>query len=216
MPAKTSAISGRGLLGVYLWPSWLSGLVSVTAGLVVVFGTVTLTIFGNTVQQSLVGLHDAYTQNSIIENVQIVTNKIASNTAINNLLLFLMWGLVGLVIYSIVENAARGWNGAEKLLHNLAFFRDKRESILENIFARSLLRILALIGWWILMRLTVYHVIPYAIASAHDTAQKLGSVYSWFTTIALGCLVIICVHGLTVLLRLMVLRTRLFDSDFVE
>lgn len=215
--ATNSGVSGDlKLLGVFLSPSWLSGLVAVVAGVSVIGGSIALTHLGGAAQQSLLGLHLAYRQSSVGASVQTIGNSFAGNTQINNVLLFLFWGMVGLVVYSIAQSAVSEFKNADELLHELASARAKRLGIMENVASRTLIRLGALVAWWLLSRFMVYKLVPYAIASAHLSALHLTSAADWWRTLLAGLACILGVHLLAVLLRLVTLRARLFDSEIVE
>ncbi len=203
------------LLGIFLRPSWLSGLVSVIVGVAVVSFTVLLTHVGTTVQQSLIGLHSVYNSSSVGHSVQTVTNNFAQNTVLNNILLFLMWGSIGLLVYSIVQGIASELREADRLLRELEQAPASRSSILHNLLIRGAIRLIALICWWLLFRFTFYKLIPHTIGMSHVSAIAPMDTGDWISTIlaALGCMV--SIHVLTFLLRLIFMRPRLLSSDVI-
>jgi len=175
-----------------------------------------LSKFDSTVQQGLFGLHSAYQHSSVGVSVQTVGNKFAANAFVNNTLLFLSWGLVGLAVYSVVEGVAHELQSADLLWHELNFLHGRRSALIESVSLRTLVRLLALGACWLLLRLTVYRLTPFAIASAHDTALHPGNPGGWARSLAAGAAIALATHGLTVLLRLAVLRSRLFGNEIVE
>lgn len=209
-----SKSAGRSeLLGVFLSPSWLSGLIAVLAGVLVVIGTVVLTHVSGTLQQGLLGLHLAYQQSS---GAQTVSNTFAQNTTLNNVLLFVLWGAVGLAVYSIVQNVVQELSSADELMHELEYARTNRRDILRAVALRAVIRLGALIAWWLLVRFMIFKLIPYDIASARLSALHLTSASDWTRSILGGTVCMLGVQGLAILLRLLVLRPRLFGNEIIE
>jgi hypothetical protein len=211
----------RGQRQTNLWiaillPTWLSGLIAITVGVVVTSLAVLLTREGNTVQQSLLGLQHVYVQSSVGSSVQTVGDNFAKNKYLNNVLLFLLWGSAGLVIYSILQSILREFSRANELLRRLDYVNADRHGIIRSVATRTAIRLAAFVCWWLLVRLTIFRVIPYTIAAAHTSALSLADASAWLHTVeaAVGCM--LCVHALTVLLRLSLLRVRLLGSDIIS
>jgi hypothetical protein len=215
MAIKTGASVDRKLLGVFLRPSWLSGLISLLVGVTVIVSTILLTRVGNTVQQSLLGLHNVYNASSVGRSVETVTNNFAQNSDLNNVLLFLMWGSVGLLVYSIVQGVAKELHDADRLLRELEEVPASRSSILHDLFLRAIIRLVSLACWWILLRFTIYELFPYTIAAAHISALNPANAGDWTQTLLAGLGCMLAMHGLTIFLRLTFLRARLFGGDII-
>lgn len=203
------------LFVAFLMPSWLSGLIAVAVGVSILGGTIALTHLGGTVQQGLLGLGQAYQGTSIGGEVHSVSTKFTSNSYLNNGLLFVLWGTIGLVVYSIAQSAVNEIRNANELIRELDFVHADRHAMIMNAVLRGVVRFGGLIAWAVLMRYTLYKFIPYTIAAVHNTALRLTSVSDWERSLlaTLGCMV--CVQILIVLLRLAMMRTRLFGDNIV-
>lgn len=210
MSIRSETAGNSKLLGVFLLPSWMSGLIAALAGILVIGGTVLLTHAGSTLHQGLLGLHLAYQQSS---GAQTVSNTFAQNNSLNNVLLFVLWGAVGLVIYSIVQNMVHEFSSADELVHELHYVHADRRKILRAVGLRATVRLGALLAWWLLVRFMVYKLVPYDIAAARLSALHLTNVSDWARSVLGGAVCMLGVHGLTILLRLLVLRPRLFGGE---
>lgn len=216
MSIRIGTASDTRLFSAFLAPSWLSGLIVIVVGVFILGGTITLTHLGGAVQQSLLGLGQAYQQTSIGGSVHAVGTKISSNPILNNSLLFILWGTVGLVVYSIAQSAVNEIRNTNELFHELDYVHANRNGMVRDIVLRGVIRAGALIAWAVLARYTIYTFIPYAIAATHNTALRLTSMHDWERSLltTLGCM--LSVHFLAVLLRLAMMRTRLFGSSLEE
>jgi len=216
MAIKNAASADTKLLGIFLTPSWLSGLVSVVCGCLVIGGTIALMHVGTTTRQSILGLHDAYVSGSFGRSVGVVSDRLAQNTTLNNALLFLMWGSVGLVVYSVVQGFANEFKQADELVHELKGIPARsRQSILRAAIGRALIRLIAFVCWWLLVRYGVYHLLPQAITAAHGSALHLTDISDWARSVLAAGEIMLALHILTVLLRLTVFRPRIFDEDII-
>lgn len=201
------------LYGLFLRPSWLSAFVAVLVGCGVIGGTILLTHVGGTVRQSLLGLHGAYDKTSFGNSVGALNARLTNSALLNNALLFLLWGSVGLVVYSIVQGGMAELKGANALLRQLKYVNSDRRGILIHAGGRAAVRIVAFGLWWVLLRLLIYKLFPYAIVAAHTTAFHFASPSDWERCVlaAAGCMV--SIQGLAALARLSMLRPRLFGRE---
>ncbi|HSW79947.1 MAG TPA: hypothetical protein VLG47_04170 [Candidatus Saccharimonadales bacterium] len=215
MPVESDESEDARLLVVFLSPSWLSALVCFLFGLFIIIGTVLLTHVGSDVQQSLLGLHNVYTTSSLGTSVHTVGNNFGQNQFLNNTLLFILWGTVGLVVYSIVQGALNELKEADKLLKELNYVHAKRNEIIKNVALRAAIRLGALIFWWFILRLLIFMIVPYAIAAAHISSANLTVPNDWLWSLIAGFACMIGLHILIVLTRLIFLRPRLFGEQIV-
>ncbi len=215
MTDSSQAPSDAKRLVAFLAPTWLSSLICICFGGIVIFGTVLLTHVGSDVQQSLIGLHSVYSQSSVGTSVQTIGNNFGDNTYLNNALLFLLWGSVGLVVYSIVQSGMKEFGQADKLLHELNYVHANRRDILRNVALRAAIRLGALCAWWIMLRFIIFTLVPYAIATAHICAMHLLGVSDWAHSLLAGAACALGAHVLIVLVRLVFLRPRLVGEEIL-
>jgi len=213
MSIKVGALGDKRLFEELLLPSWFSGFAAVTVGVLLVVGTITLTIFGSTVQQSLLGLQHVYTQSSVGSKVSIISDNFASNAYLNNVLLFLLWGSVGLMVYSVVQGIVSEISRANSLVTELRFAQVDRHAILREALLRETVKVMAFAAWWIIFRYAIFKLTPFTIATAHTTATHLTNVADWGRSLLAAVLCMLAVHILAVLLRLTLLRARVFGTE---
>ena len=215
MSIKSGIRSDARLLGHFLLPSWLSALVSIVVGVIIIGGTIALTHFGSVVQQSLLGLHSAYRHSSVGASTDTVAGRFTHNAALGNVLFFLSWGLVGLVVYSVAQGFVNELKNARDLSRELKYAQGNRQAIVKNVGVRAAIRVVALIILLLAIRLAVYRLVPYAVATAHTGALHLASVLDWLHSLAAGMVCLVGMHVLAVLMRLVFLRPRLLSGEIV-
>ena len=213
MSIKVGALGDKRLYEDLLLPSWFSGFAAVSIGMLLVMGTIALTIFGNTVQQSLLGLQHVYTQSSVGAKVSTISDNFASNSYLNNILLFLLWGSVGLMVYSVVQGIVTELSRANGLVQELRFAQVDRHTILREALLRETVKVVAFAAWWIIFRYAIFKLTPFTIATAHTSATHLTNVADWGRSLLAIVLCILAVHILTVLMRLSFLRARVFGTE---
>jgi hypothetical protein len=204
------------LIAVLISPSWASGILTVLIGLLVVGGTILLTRIGGATQQSLLGLHAVYRQSSIGVDSDAVGRHLSSNTLFNNAVLFVLWGSVGLVVYSIVQGMANELKSTDELLHELHYVHVDRHKIVRDAVLRAIIRFMALAAWWILAWFMLHKIFPYAIAAAHTSAFRLADTRDGVRTVLGLAYCLVSVHVLIVLVRLTVLRPRLIGNSAID
>lgn len=210
------ALGDKKVLGALLLPSWLSGLIAVTCSILLIVGSIALTHLGNTVQQSVLGLQHVYIQSPIGTKTATVSDNFASNIYLNDVLLFLLWGSVGLMVYSIVQGILAEIKKANDLIHVLHYVHANRQKILRDAFERESVKVVAFVCWWLLFRYAIYTFAPYTIAAAHTLAIHPIEISAWLRSIYAAILCTLTLHVLTVLLRLALLRPRVFGIEFEE
>jgi hypothetical protein len=215
MEIKSGVFGNKKLLLTFLMPSWLSATLAIVIGVGIVVMSIVLTHVGGTVQQSLVGLHNDYSSSSIGISVQTVAGNFAQNSYLNNVLLFLLWGSVGIVVYSIVRSIAKEFSDADELVHELNYVHANRRSLIVSASLRAIVRLLALVAWWVVFYLLTYKLIPYTIAASHVASLNLTNGEAWERCLAaaVGCM--LCIQLLTILFRLVMLRLRVFGNPLL-
>jgi hypothetical protein len=196
-----------------LLPSWLSTFVLIMFGIIILAGPALLVHFGNTLQQSLLGVHTTYGQTTLAGTSHTISNHFLTNTYVGDTTLFLLWGLVGLVVYLIASSIITELFGANDLVREFSYNNVDKLGLLRELFIHSVVRIVSLAIWWFTLSYFIFHLIPYTIAASHISGTYLTSLTDWARSIGamFGCLIFL--HVLTVLLRLMVLHPRLFSNQ---
>ncbi len=161
-------------------------------------------------------MHSVYSQSAVGANADIVGQHLSSNALFNNAVLFVLWGSVGLMVYSVVQGIAKELKNTDDLIHVMNYVHVNKGSVIRDTISRAALRFAALAAWWILAYEILHKVFPYTISSAQVTGNHLLNANSWLHTLFGLGLCLISVHGLVVLLRLMVLRPRLTGNSIID
>ncbi len=198
-----------------LLPSWLSGMIAIIIGLAIFVGPLLLLHYGSTTQQGIIGLNAAYQHSSLTVIEQAVSSHFLGNQLVGRIVFIAFWGAVGLVVYLLVAGIFRQIKDIVALVEQLGYVHAVRHQLIRYHIMRGLLRIVAVIAWCLLLPLLIYRLIPYGIAAAHTSTINSSSINNWLLSLlfCLGCM--LAIHALTVFLRLMVLRPRLFGSSSV-
>lgn len=216
MSIQTGALGDKRLFRDLVLPSWLSGLLAVSVSMALIGLTIVLTHFSDTVKQSLLGLQQVSTQSSVGAKAIMVSDNFASNAALNNVLIFLLWGSIGLMVFSIVQVILTEVRRANNVVQELNYINADRHSILREALTRETIKVIAFVLFWLLLRYAIYTTAPYTIAVAHTLAIHPSTVATWWRIIYAALLCILSLHILTVLLRLTFLRPRIFGADIKE
>jgi hypothetical protein len=197
------------LFGVLLTPSWLSGVIVVTAGLVTAAGTILSAHY----QDSSLRLdYLTYQAGQSAGNYQAVSSGLQANQYIADLPLFILWGLVGIVAYFFTMNLIAAARGAVGLKQELGYAHVNRFQLIWTAAQHLLVRLVVLALWVPYILVFFHRLVPYCVASAlagsAQLATPLGVAY-----VALAAVVMtVALHLHTVLLRLLFLRPRLFSQ----
>lgn len=203
--AKSS--TNQHLLTSLLTPSSLSGTAAILVALAATAGTILFTHANTTIREGVLGLHLAYTQSSLSQSAQL-----SSSSTVNTVLLATLWGSVGLLVYSIVRGLTSELRHTTDLVHSLTYVHMRRREFLAQTAVRAFVRIGALACWWLLLWFTAYRVIPYTVAAAHFSAIHTSDAKSWLRMLLAGIGCTLCIHSLTILMRLVFLRVRAFGD----
>ena len=196
-----------------LLPSWLSGVIALFIGATIFIGPYLLMNFGTTAQEGFLGLHIVYQHSSITTIAHSVSTQFLGNPRVGQAFFIGFWGAVGLVTYLIAESLLRRAENFFSLVQEFGYIHVVRHQLFQYHFIRSAVRILAVIAWCILLPLFIYQLLPFSIAAAQLSSEPGSTSSNWLTSLAFTVLCILVIHALTVFLRLMVLRPRLFGAS---
>lgn len=216
MALKTGIAGTAREVAVLVMPSWVSGWVAFFISVITVGGTILLTRFGTTAQQSLLGLHSVYGRSSIAGSATSIEQQLDGNTLFNDAVLFILWGSVGLVVYSVVQGLIKELQNTDDLLHEIHYVHADRQNLISGTILRGIIRLAGLAAWWVLAWAMLHKIFPYAIASAHLSADHLASSNDWIHALLGFCYCLLSIQGLTVCARLIVLRPRLTGNAILD
>jgi hypothetical protein len=193
-------------IATVLTPSILSGTITAIAGFTVVAVPV-IASYGHDsfVFQSLFAARDLSTP-----TYHQITDKMAQNAAVSNAPLILFWAAVGLIVYMIAAEIVKSFGDGANLIKELDYVNVKRSDIIRSEAQKLLYRAGVLIAWLVYLRVFIKMLIPYAIAMAY-AARLNGLVIDTLQVAGALGLVFIGIHLQVVFLRLLLLKTRVFN-----
>jgi hypothetical protein len=197
------------LFRILLTPSWLSGIFDVCLTLVVCLGTMGLAWY----QSSSLRLdYLSYQADKISSTYQRINTNLSANSFISNLPLLLFWSFVGLVVYIFVTNIFSVIHATAELNTELHYVHVNQKTMLRTATMHLLIRFAVLAVWVLYILFFIHHILPYCIA-----ASLIGisheSLILCIGYVLLGVSVLaVALHLHTILLRLLLLRPRVFSS----
>jgi hypothetical protein len=199
---------------VYVFPSaasfWgglvLAILITISVGLYLSYqsGTLLTTLFGKDVSFETA----LYLQNEVFSHLQ----QVSGNEVISRLPIAILWGALGLILYSIIEFSIRFTRGIAEVKRQLGYVNANRTNILKSLSLRILLRFLTLASAIIFMVIFAKLFFPYLWLNLNLGAYSLPDVRSLPYFLKALIVIIICFHVLTVLMRLFAVRPRLLSN----
>jgi hypothetical protein len=198
------------LFGILLLPSWLSGTIAIVLSLIFSVGTILLSIY----QTSSIRVDYLQYQAAELSNsYQQINNRLAENSFISNLPLLVFWSIVGLVVYLFAANLFAAIHNTAELHSQLRdYVNVDRKKLILSAFTHLGIRLLVLAVWTIYIFFFFHHVIPYCTAAAIAGSGHLGFVQNCLYEILAVILMVAAIHLHTIMLRLLLLKPRLFSG----
>jgi hypothetical protein len=182
-------------------------------GITLFLGPYLLLHFGSTAQEGFLGLNVAYHHSSLTTVSHVISKSFLGNQYVGHAVFIAFWGAVGLVIYLLVFGMLHRMENFMSLVSELGYAHVVRHQFVIYHIVRGLLRVLAVIAWCLLLPFFIYKLIPYGIATAQISAVHSAYIGNWLFSVLICGICILTIHALTVFLRLMVLRPRLFGES---
>jgi hypothetical protein len=145
----------------------------------------------------------------ISENYMSVLQWIDASQSVMNIPTVIVWAIVGLVVYVLIVELARLFNGVVYVERELRYVHGSLAATIGDLLERFFIRLVATLALVGLASYTFGQLVPQHITSAETvgaqaTAASFGQLLMTTTLLILSLLV------QTGLLRLVFLRTRLF------
>ena len=192
-------------------PSAMSVVICLSLSLAIVtalvVGTVTKSSLYRHYFPDLTGQHVAF-----YDNYQHVQHAINSSSFLGNASVFMVWAMIGLVIYYIVVGIVTAATGTRHFLEHLSYSHTDKVAEWRNALAGLLIRLVVLVIFFSFVHFYLRDITARVVALATTSVQlSLVSVMSFIAAFAI-CFVLF--HGVVVLARLFLLRTRVFYTKY--
>ena len=196
-----------------LTPSWLVSVIGITAGVLLSGGTIVLAQFaGSELRRQIFEVQNAgqpALQTST--NYQTVTDNLANNSFLGALPLLLTWAAVGLAVYLVASSIIKSLSQAIELREQMDYVNASRDSLVKQAVLHLCVRLAAIVGWFVFIKLTLAVVIPYALAASYAATHDFSAQSVLEITLAIAVM-----YGATwvhaIFLRLIVLKPRVFGN----
>lgn len=203
------------LIGLLISPTPASLLIS--AGFMVLLGASTLIKYGlntNSIYNLVLGTGSS---EQLISDTHLVFSllyqNIFGNPTLNKILFFVFWMLVGLVVYLFIQVSGHGISEADETLHELNYVHTKKSQYLEHLVKRTAVQIGIVVLIALYSTLFLKALLPYSLLSLQISLASLPNLpalgFGLLAIIVLG----ISLHIYVILLRLLLLRIRVFGID---
>ena len=190
-------------------PSVFSGLVTGVASISITAVAVVASFGSNGVL--LQGLFAA--NNLSAPTYHQITDNLARNTVISNIPLFIFWAAVGLIVYFFAINIVKAFGSGVLLEEELSYVNSQRSKLIKFGIMVACIRAAILVGWLLYIQVFMRLLLPYALAVAH--AVRMNDAFIGTVQVCIAVLLLfVSIHLHLVLLRLFLLKTRVFaDND---
>jgi hypothetical protein len=192
-----------------LSPSLLSGFIAVTIGLLVEGTAVAIALSGSALNQELFSAHQASA--GTFTDYHTILNNLGRYQFINDLPIYLFWIGNGVVVYLLTMWVYRGLAKGVRIEHELKYVHINQKSLLMHTMIDFCIRVITTICGLFFIKYSFDYLLPYALKTAHTFATAVTIVNFAFTLLSVVLIIVAC-GVITVGLRLLALRYRLFST----
>ncbi len=193
-------------------PSWVVNCIAAATGVLATGAVILLTIFESSTLRFQI--FDVQSR-SVVDQQQGVYANIAfeaqQSSFLDTLPLLITWACIGLLVYYFAAAIAKSIGQAAAMREKLDYVHASRKDIKRQAFTSLGVRVLATLGWFLFIKISIAVIVPYALASANAAAAEFSLASVGYAVLAVVVLYAdVVVHA--VFLRLVVLKPRVFGS----
>lgn len=191
-----------------LQPSWYGGLFTVIFSIITI-ATIFIPLFYegswadiyfDTAKRNNTGFFSDYSR---------LSTTIESSDFAGDVAVFVVWALAGLALYYVLLSIAGAASGTLRFLQLISYFKTDRNRIGTEALIRLVIRLTAIVSIYGLYTFFVSNIVSYVVFFTHKAL--FVSPYIGLLYVTLACvLLILSVHALVVLVRIMLLKYRIF------
>lgn len=193
-----------------LTPSWIVNFVGLSLGILATGAVIVLARYQSSDLRSQVFEVQASRDNSSAA-YQNLTDFIANNHVLGAAPLLILWACVGLVVYYFALAIARSFGNAVNLHDQLKYVHVSRQQLVREALQKLGIRVAAVAGWFIFIKLTLSIFWPYALTAAYVASESLSLQSVGYVLLAV-LVIYLTVWGHAIFLRLIAQKSRLFSS----
>ena len=202
------------IIKLLLTPSWLSGLIAITGGLVVVaVVVVAFAISANHFSLQLLKLQD--TNSSPVITLPNQANDNSVNTSLSTTWpLAVFWGIVGLVVFFFIETMVSSAQKINQFNQELNYVNAKRDLIIKMTIENLLLKTISAVVWLFYLNIFLKLIIPFAITESHLCASQIRNWHGLVHGLIAFVIMAVSLHLMAIFLRLIFKRPRLLSKAY--
>jgi hypothetical protein len=194
-----------------LQPSWHGGLFTILFGVVTV-GILFVPLFYDGSWADL--YFDTAKKNNTVfyTDYSQLSSAVESSDFAGDVAVFVVWSLAGLAIYFVLASILETASHTFRFIQLLEYFKSDRQRLGVEALVRLTVRLSALVGVYLLYTYAVSDIVPFIIYATHKSlhAELLpGILY----LLLAGVLLSLTAHVLVILMRIMLLKYRIFRSN---
>lgn len=211
-------LSQRAKLLILLSPSLASalvgGLLSLSLMLVIGLsyqagqGTIYNYLFGKDSSAELIA--------SSQSTLEALNNTILGNSLLNKILYFVFWMTIGLIVYIILYAVMRGTGEAAEDLKETTYANIKRSKLMEDFARKSIVRLAAISGFIVFNIVFLKFLLPFSSLAAQNASEKPFGPGNLVYGLMGFAVLVISFHVEVVLMRLILLRVRIFNQQEIS
>ena len=207
--ATGSSLRRPGELARLLLPSWLSAVLILALSLGLVGAVVGGVNYRRSSLPQLIQFQHQQTS-TIQDNYQTLNDNLNTNTIVSDLPLLIFWAGVGLVVYEFITAIISGLGEAREFSEELGYVHANRRSMLGRVGLHLVIRVTALLLWFLFLRYSKDVLLPFILAVAYASTGPVGWLGGIGYFAGAVAVMVLGLHLHTILLRLVALRIRLF------
>ena len=194
-----------------LQPSWYGGLFTILFGIV----TVAILFIPLFYEGSWADLYfDTAKKNNTVffTDYSRLSSAVESSEFAGDVAIFVVWALAGLAIYFVLASIFETASHTFRFFQLFEYFKTDRQRLGVEALVRLTLRLSALLGVYLLYMYAVSDIVPFIIYATHKSLHVellQGALY----LLLAGVLLSVTAHVLVVLMRIMLLKYRIFRSS---
>jgi len=195
-----------------LTPSWVVNFFGIAIGVIATGAVIVLTKYESSALRFQI--FDVQSRNIVDQQQGIYANitlEARDSSFLGALPLLITWACVGLLVYYFAMALAKSFGSAAAMREQMDYVNASRAGIKKQAFISLGIRLLATLGWFIFIKLSISFIVPYALASASAAATGFSLQTVGYAVMAVVVLYLdVVIHA--IFLRLVLLRPRVFGN----
>lgn len=214
------------LFAQLLRPSSLSGLLCLLVAFFTVAGVAVIANYqGSGLQQDLLGLRQRTAEEkanqdmyqiydmSLSDDYGQINDTFADSNLVRNIPVMAFWMFVGMLVYFLVTGISGALGNAKGIEDELHYVHIKRKVLLREVYQKTAIRFCTFLFWLLYIQLFFRIIVPYVLAAAHIGGGNIVSLRAIPYMILSFVIMTVALHVHVILLRLVMLRPRVFSQE---